>query len=64
MHLHLAWSLQSITNEESVSAASITSLLSKRDTLLQELGYFLNLATDSKEEGKLGGELAGRVREL
>lgn len=61
MHLHLAWSLQSIINEEKVSAASLTSLLSKRDTLLQELGYFVNLATDNNEEDKLGSELACRV---
>ena len=64
MYLHLAWGLQSIVNEESVSEASLTSLLSKRDTLLQELEYFLNLATDSKEGGKHGNELACRVREL
>ncbi|KAJ1392728.1 Stromalin conservative domain [Sesbania bispinosa] len=61
MYLHLAWGLQSIINEESVSVASLTSLLSKRDTLLQELEYFLNSATDSREGGKHGSELACRV---
>lgn len=60
----MAWSLQSIINEESFSAASLTSFLSKRDTLLQELEYFVHLATDSKEGGKHGSELACRVREL
>lgn len=64
MYFHLAWSLESIINGESVSAASLTSLLSKRDTLLQELEYFVNLATESKEGGKHGSELACRVREL
>ncbi|KAG2406635.1 Sister-chromatid cohesion protein [Vigna angularis] len=61
MYLHLAWSLQSIANEEAVSGASLTSLLSKRDTLLQELEYFLNLAADNKGGGKPGSELACRV---
>lgn len=55
--------MQSIRNEENISTASLTSLVSKRDTLLQELEYFLNLAPDSKEGGKLGSELACRVRE-
>ncbi|XP_061366461.1 sister-chromatid cohesion protein 3 [Gastrolobium bilobum] len=61
MYLHLAWDLQSIINGGSVSLESLTSLLSKRDTLLQELAYFLNLATDNKEGGKQGSELACRV---
>ncbi|TKY61845.1 Sister-chromatid cohesion protein 3 [Spatholobus suberectus] len=60
MYLHLVWGLQSIVNEEAVSGASLTSLLSKRDTLLQELEYFLNLAAD-KEGVKHGSELACRV---
>jgi len=64
MYFHLVWSLQSITNEEAVSGASLASLLSKRDTLLQELEYFLNLNADNKEGGKPGSELACRVREL
>nr|XP_027188333.1 sister-chromatid cohesion protein 3 isoform X2 [Cicer arietinum] len=61
MYFHLAWSLQSIVDGESVSAASLTSLLSKRDNFLQELEYFVNLATDSNEGGKSGSELACRV---
>ncbi|XP_027352441.1 sister-chromatid cohesion protein 3 isoform X2 [Abrus precatorius] len=61
MYLHLAWGLQSIVNEETVSGASLTSLLSKRDTLLQELEYFLNLAAENKEGAKPGSELACRV---
>ncbi|XP_019425713.1 PREDICTED: sister-chromatid cohesion protein 3 isoform X2 [Lupinus angustifolius] len=61
MYLHLAWGLQSIINVEIISEASLTSLLYKRDTLLQELEYFCNLATDSKEDGRQGSELACRV---
>jgi len=64
MYLHLVWSLQSITNEEAVSGSSLASRLSKRDTFLQELEYFLNLNADNKEGGKPGSELASRVREL
>ncbi|WJX79682.1 peptidyl-prolyl cis-trans isomerase precursor, variant 2 [Trifolium repens] len=61
MHFHLAWSVQSIIDGESVSAASLTSLVSKRDALLQELESFVNLATDSNDGGKSGSELAGSV---
>ncbi|KAL9332454.1 hypothetical protein ACSQ67_002064 [Phaseolus vulgaris] len=61
MYLHLVWSLQSITNEEAVSGSSLASRLSKRDTFLQELEYFLNLNADNKEGGKPGSELASRV---
>lgn len=58
MYFHLLWCLQSIIDGKNVSAASITSLLSKRDTLLQELVYFVvNLATDNNG-GKSGSELA------
>ncbi|KAL2345358.1 hypothetical protein Fmac_006643 [Flemingia macrophylla] len=60
MYLHLAWGLQSIVNEETVSGESLNSLLAKRDTLLQELEYFLNLAAN-KEGAKHGSELARRV---
>lgn len=61
MYLHLAWGLQTIVNEEAISGESLTSLLSKRDTLLQELEYFLNLAANNKEGTKHGSELACRV---
>ncbi|KAG5044013.1 hypothetical protein JHK87_007928 [Glycine soja] len=61
MYLHLAWGLQSIVNEEAVSEASLNSLLSKRDTLLQELEYFLNLADDNREGGKYTSELGCRA---
>ncbi|KAK7244685.1 hypothetical protein RIF29_39510 [Crotalaria pallida] len=61
MYMHLAWGLVSIINEEVVFEASLTSLLSKRDTLLQELQYFCNFPPDSIEGGRLGSELACRV---
>ncbi|KAL1351079.1 hypothetical protein HN51_015054 [Arachis hypogaea] len=61
MYMHLAWALHFIENEECVSEASLVSVISKRDTLLQELEYYLNMATDSKEGGRLGSELGCRV---
>ncbi|KAJ0113315.1 hypothetical protein Patl1_01119 [Pistacia atlantica] len=41
MYLHIAWSLHSIVNSETVSEASLSSLLLKRNTLFEELEYFL-----------------------
>ncbi|RHN67033.1 hypothetical protein MtrunA17_Chr3g0098271 [Medicago truncatula] len=51
LHFHLAWSLMSIIYGGSVSAASINSFLSKRDTLLSELD-------------KIRSEFVGKAREL
>lgn len=62
LYLNLAWDLHSIINKETISEASLSSLLSKRNNLFEELGYFLNLATDNKEGGKHASELACRVR--
>ena len=62
LHFDLAWSLKFVLDKESVSDASLKTLLSKRDTLLQELEYFVNLVTDDSNEGdKSGSELGGRV---
>ncbi|KAF7818257.1 sister-chromatid cohesion protein 3 [Senna tora] len=61
LYLDLARDLHSIINKETVSEASLSSLLSKRNTLLEELGYFLNLAADNKEGSKHASELACRV---
>lgn len=58
MYLHVAWSLHSIVNSETVTEASISSLLSKRDTLFEELNYFLNTPP---EVGEAGNQLACRV---
>ncbi|KEH41297.1 sister-chromatide cohesion protein [Medicago truncatula] len=62
LYFDLAWSLKFVLDGESVSDASLKTLLSKRDTLLQELEYFVNLVTDESNEGdKSGSELGGRV---
>ncbi|KAI4301329.1 hypothetical protein L6164_034617 [Bauhinia variegata] len=60
MYLYLAWGLHSIINEETISEASLSSLQRKRNILLEELEYFLNAASDTRE-GKHGSELACRV---
>ncbi|XP_059437429.1 sister-chromatid cohesion protein 3 [Corylus avellana] len=61
MYLHLAWCLHSIVNSETVSEASLSSLLSKRNTFFEQLEYFLNTLTDVEEVGKRGNQLACRV---
>ncbi|XVF73244.1 hypothetical protein PTKIN_Ptkin12aG0185900 [Pterospermum kingtungense] len=61
MYLDVAWSLHSIINSETVSEGSLSSLLSKRDILLEELEYFLNAPPEVKEGGKSGNQLACRV---
>jgi len=62
LYFDLAWSLKFVLDRESVSDASLKTLLSKRDTLLQELEYFVNLVTDESNGGdKSGSELGGRV---
>ncbi|XVF32673.1 hypothetical protein REPUB_Repub17cG0102900 [Reevesia pubescens] len=61
MYLDVAWSLHSIINSESVSERSLSFLLSKRDTLLEELEYFLNAPPEVREGGKSGNQLACRV---
>lgn len=64
MYLHVAWTLQSIVNSEAVSAASLDSLLSKRNVLFEELEYFLGNHSEDKERGKCGNQLACRVSYL
>ncbi|GLU07467.1 hypothetical protein SLE2022_244240 [Rubroshorea leprosula] len=61
MYLHVAWSLHSIINSETVTETSLSSLLSKRDTLLGELKYFLNTLPEVGEGSKTGNQLACRV---
>ncbi|CAN8285719.1 unnamed protein product [Cochlearia groenlandica] len=58
MHMHVAWSLHSITNCETVSEDSLSSLLSKRNILFEELSYFLNGVEDSRN---YGNQLALRI---
>lgn len=58
MHMYLAWYLHSIINCEAISEASLSSLISKRDTLFEELSYFLNGIEESK---KYGNQLSNRI---
>ncbi|GAB2283024.1 peptidyl-prolyl cis-trans isomerase precursor [Dionaea muscipula] len=61
MYLHIAWCLHAIVCGESVSEASLSSLLSKRTILFNQLGLFL--PDSSRGEGfmKVGIQLASRV---
>jgi len=59
LYLHLAWSLHSIINSETVSIESLSSLLNKRNALLEHLDQYLN---DPTEVCKSGNQLAYRVR--
>ncbi|XP_010545064.1 PREDICTED: sister-chromatid cohesion protein 3 [Tarenaya hassleriana] len=60
MLLYVNWSLHSIINSEEVPEASLSSLLSKRDTLFEELSYFLN-TREVGESRKHGTQLASRI---
>ncbi|KAK7845117.1 sister-chromatid cohesion protein 3, partial [Quercus suber] len=61
MYLHLAWCLHSIVNSETVTEASLSSLLSKRNTFFEQLDYFLNNFSEVEEMSKHGNQLACRV---
>ncbi|KAG2697238.1 hypothetical protein I3843_07G096600 [Carya illinoinensis] len=61
MYLHLAWCLHSIVNSETVSEASLSSLLSKRTTFFEQLQYFLNTFAEGEKVGKNGNQLGCRV---
>ncbi|KAL4603123.1 hypothetical protein ACB092_10G103000 [Castanea dentata] len=61
MYLHLAWCLHSIVNSETVTEASLSSLLSKRNMFFEQLDYFLNNFSEVEEMSKHGNQLACRV---
>ncbi|KDP21541.1 hypothetical protein JCGZ_22012 [Jatropha curcas] len=61
MYLHVAWSLQSIVNSETVSEAQLSSLLSKRNVLFEELEYFLITPSNEERVSKYANQLACRV---
>lgn len=48
MHWHVNWSLSNVY-EDSVSESSLSSLLSKRDTLFEQLEYFLDNPPETRE---------------
>ncbi|ESQ39447.1 hypothetical protein EUTSA_v10001288mg [Eutrema salsugineum] len=58
MHMYVAWSLHSIINCETVSEASLSSLILKRDILFEEVSYFLN---GVEEPRKYGNQLSLRI---
>ncbi|KAK6940896.1 STAG protein, partial [Dillenia turbinata] len=61
MYLNVAWNLHSITGPGNVSEASLSSLVSKRGTLFEQLEYFLDSPPEVQEEGKSVNSLACRV---
>lgn len=60
LYLHLAWSVHSVISSETVSEASLSSLLSKRNTLFEQLQYFLN-SPQMEGAANHGNQLASRV---
>ncbi|EXC34668.1 hypothetical protein L484_020437 [Morus notabilis] len=60
IYLHLAWSVHSVISSETVSEASLSSLLSKRNTLFEQLQYFLK-SPQMEGAANLGNQLASRV---
>ena len=64
MYLHVAWCLQSIINNGTVSEASLSSLLSKRTALFEHIEYYLQTSPAIEGAGKCGNQLACRVRIL
>lgn len=62
MYMHIVWSLHSVVNSETVTETTLSSLLLKRNKLFEELEYFLNTASGVEEGGKIGNQLACRVR--
>lgn len=61
MSLHVAWCLHAIINSDTVSEESLSSLLSKRTTLFEQLEHFLHAHTEVQEEGKRANQPACRV---
>ncbi|RVX20901.1 Sister-chromatid cohesion protein 3 [Vitis vinifera] len=61
MSLHVAWCLHAIINSDTVSEESLSSLLSKRSTLFEQLEHFLHAHTEVQEEGKRANQPACRV---
>ncbi|KAH7517148.1 hypothetical protein FEM48_Zijuj09G0031600 [Ziziphus jujuba var. spinosa] len=61
MYMHLAWSLQLIISNETVTEPSLSSLLLKRNTLFEQLEYFLNSPSEVEGVSNHGNLLACRV---
>ncbi|XP_041994459.1 sister-chromatid cohesion protein 3-like isoform X2 [Salvia splendens] len=63
MFVHVSWCLHSILSSETVSETSLSSLIGKRDALLEELDYFLSnsfqLHSDSRSKTQLAYWVCG-----
>lgn len=64
MFLNVSWCLHSISSSETVSEESLSSLLGKRDALLEELDYFLDNPSKLHGDGRSKTQLAYRVSTL
>ena len=60
LFLHVQWLLHSVVNSKTVSETFLSTLLSKRNTLLEQLEYYLDIP---EMEGAVshGNQLASRV---
>ncbi|XP_073063381.1 sister-chromatid cohesion protein 3-like [Primulina eburnea] len=61
MFLHVSWCLQSVVSIETVSETFVSSLLWKRNALLEQLEYFLQTPIKINVDGGSGNQLAYRV---
>lgn len=64
MFLNVSWCLHSISSSGTVSEESLSSLLGKRDALLEELQHFLNNPFKLHGDGRCKTQLAYRVSTL
>ncbi|KAL4558817.1 hypothetical protein LXL04_037019 [Taraxacum kok-saghyz] len=61
MYLHVAWCLSSTMNSKVVSEESLSSLVSKRNTLFDELDYFLQTPLEAQGKEASRNLIASRV---
>lgn len=61
MYLHVTWCLHSIMSGKAVSEASLSSLITKRKALFDELEYFLQILLEAQGKGTSRNLLACRV---
>ncbi|XP_011079759.1 sister-chromatid cohesion protein 3 [Sesamum indicum] len=61
MFLHVSWCLHSVLSSETVSEAALSSLVEKRDALLEQLEYFLHNPLKLNSDDRCKNQLAYRV---
>nr|XP_043635898.1 sister-chromatid cohesion protein 3 [Erigeron canadensis] len=61
MYLHVNWCLYSVTNSSAISEASLSSLISKRNALFDELDHFLQVLPEAPRKGRSSNALASKV---